>query len=181
MGAIGEETDPVASVAYTVYGISRRRRIARAVALFAGVLAVLFTASTLVRALVPDGSADSGAPARAKQERLPRARGGEARPLSVPKPLPPPASTPLMVLNANGTSGVATSLAAQLRSRGYPTPTVADAGRRGLPTMIMYRPGWGRSAQALARAVPGVSYVSPLDGMRTSDLGSAVLVVILGK
>ena len=168
-------------MAYNVYGISRRRRIVRAVALVAGVVALLFAVSSLVHALVPDGSADSGEPNPAKQEQAPRARGGEARPLSVPKPLPPPASTPLMVLNANGTSGVATSLAAQLRSRGYPTPTVADAGRRGLPTMIMYRPGWGRSAQALARAVPGVTYVSPLDGMRTSELGSAVLVVILGK
>jgi len=170
-------------MAYNVYGISQRRRVARALAAAALALVLVLAVSSGVRALVPDGAATE-APAQPAQQVVPGARsvrGGEARPLSVPKPLPAPASTPVMVLNANGTSGVATSLAAQLRGWGYPTPTVADAGRRGLPTMIMYRPGWGRSARVLAQTVPGVTYVSPLDGMRTDELGRAVLVVILGK
>jgi hypothetical protein len=46
-------------------------------------------------------------------------------------------------------------------------------------TLVMYRPDYGSEAARLARDLH-IRVVSPLDGMRVSQLAGAHLVVILG-
>jgi hypothetical protein len=91
--------------------------------------------------------------------------------------LPAPAKTPVMVLNANGVSGAAGAVAGKLNSYGYPTPVVTNARQRGVPPTIMYAPGYGPAARALARKVGHILYVTPLDGVKPSELHGAKLVV----
>ena len=46
-------------------------------------------------------------------------------------------------------------------------------------SIVMFRPGFKDEAQRLAKDVR-VTSVTPLDGMRPSDLGGAQLVLIVG-
>ncbi len=95
--------------------------------------------------------------------------------------LPAPAKTPVMVLNANGVSGAAGTVAVKLNSYGYPTPVVTNARQRGVPPTIMYAPGFGPAARALARKIGHILYVTPLDGVKPSELHGAKLVVYVGR
>jgi hypothetical protein len=94
--------------------------------------------------------------------------------------LPAPAKTPVMVLNANGVQGAAGAIAGKLNSYGYPTPVVTNAHERGVPPTIMYAPGYGPAARALARKVGHILYVTPLDGVKPSELHGAKLVIYVG-
>jgi hypothetical protein len=94
--------------------------------------------------------------------------------------LPAPAKTPVMVLNANGVSGAAGAVAGKLNSYGYPTPVVTNARQRGVPPTIMYAPGYGAAARAVARKIGHILYVTPLDGVKPSELHGAKLVVYVG-
>jgi LytR cell envelope-related transcriptional attenuator len=91
------------------------------------------------------------------------------------------AHTGIVVLNGNGQNGAAGAEARVLRARGYPVVSVGNARRNDYATtIVMYRPGYGREAQRLARDV-GVRVVSPLDGVRPSQLKSARLMLIVGR
>ena len=100
-----------------------------------------------------------------------------AKPKKHKTAVPAPAKTPVMVLNANGVSGAAGAVAVKLNSYGYPTPVVTNARQRGVPPTIMYAPGYGPAARALARKVGHVLYVTPLDGVKPSELHGAKLVI----
>jgi len=91
--------------------------------------------------------------------------------------LPAPAKTPVMVLNANGVAGAAGAVAGKLNAYGYPTPVVTNARQRGVPPTIMYAPGYGAAARAVARKIGHILYVTPLDGVKPSELHGAKLVV----
>lgn len=98
-----------------------------------------------------------------------------------PKPLPPRSKLPVLVLNGNGMTGAAGTEAAVVRGRGYPVSSVGNARRTDYgPSMVMYRPGYRDEARRLAKDI-AVKIVAPLDGLKTSDLGSAKLAVVVGR
>ena len=95
-------------------------------------------------------------------------------------PLRPRSSVSVLVLNGNGVSGAAGSLATRLGSSGYRSATAADAPRNNYArSVVLYRPGWVREARRLAHDA-GVRAVAPIDGMTPSQLGGAQLVMLLG-
>ena len=95
-------------------------------------------------------------------------------------PLRPRSSVSVLVLNGNGVSGAAGSLATRLGSAGYRSATAADAPSHNYArSVVLYRPGWVREARRLARDA-GVQAVAPLDGMTPSQLRGAQLVMLLG-
>jgi hypothetical protein len=68
-----------------------------------------------------------------------------------------------------------------VRSRQYLIAAVGNASRSDYRrSLVMYRPGYRGEAARLARDV-GIRLVTPLDGLRRSQLMGAHVAVILGK
>lgn len=90
-------------------------------------------------------------------------------------------ATTLLVLNGTGAPGAAGRTAERMQARGYRIGGVTNAARTDYTrTTIMYRPGFRAEAARLGRDLK-VPLVGPLDGMRMADLGTAQLVVIVGR
>jgi hypothetical protein len=86
----------------------------------------------------------------------------------------------VLVLNGNGRQGAAATAAARVQQRGYRIGGVANASRTNFArSIVMYRPGFIGEGRRLARDL-GVKQVTPLDGMRLSQLNGAHVVFILG-
>jgi hypothetical protein len=84
------------------------------------------------------------------------------------------------VLNGNGVSGAAASTASRVRARGYKIRKVGNAPRSGYGrSVVMYRAGFRPEALRLGREL-GIGLVSPLDGLRASNLTGARLAVVVG-
>jgi len=97
------------------------------------------------------------------------------------RPLLARSRTSLVVLNGNGRNGAAGAEARVLRARGYPVVAVGNAKRTDYAaSIVMYRPGYGREAQRLARDIRG-SIVTGLDGVLPSQLHGARLLLIVGN
>ena len=95
-------------------------------------------------------------------------------------PLRPRSSVSVLVLNGNGTSGVAGTTASQLLGRGYGSATATNAPNDGYATsLVLYRPGWEREAQRLAKDAR-IEVVAPLDGRLPAGSRGDQLVLILG-
>jgi hypothetical protein len=120
------------------------------------------------------------------------APGRTARSATKPTTKPAPAQTAasvaslprrkvgIVVLNGNGRQGAAGAVAARASGRGYRIRAVANAPSADYPrSIVMYRPGFASEGRRLARDL-GVGVVSPLDGMRPSQLHGAHAVLILG-
>lgn len=91
------------------------------------------------------------------------------------------AHTRVTVLNGNGETGAAAAEAAAIRARGYKISAVGNAPTPAQgPTLVMYRPGFSAEAKRLARDA-GVGIVTALDGLKTSSLHRAQLVIVLGR
>jgi hypothetical protein len=101
------------------------------------------------------------------------------------KPAPTPAAkrsrsrTRVLVLNGNGRTGAAAAAASRVHARGYRIGAVTNAPELVPRSIVMYRPGFAGEGRRLGRDL-GVKLVTPLDGMRTEDLGRAHVVFILG-
>jgi len=96
-------------------------------------------------------------------------------------PLRPRSRVSVLVLNGNGTSGVAGATATRLLGRGYRSATATNApSREYATTLVLYRPGWEREAQRLAREVDA-RVVAPLDGRLPAGSARDQLVVVLGR
>ena len=110
------------------------------------------------------------APVRAKQKARPARKPALAR-----------THTRVTVLNGNGQTGAAAAEADAIRARGYRISAVGNAPTptQG-PTLVMYRPGFSAEAKRLARDA-GIGIVTALDGLRTSSLHRAQLVIVLGS
>lgn len=97
--------------------------------------------------------------------------------------LPPPrprSRVSVLVLNGNGTSGVAGTTATRLLGRGYRSATAANAQSDGYATsLVLYRPGWEPEAQRLARDAH-IRVVAALDGRLPAGSARDQLVLILG-
>ena len=89
--------------------------------------------------------------------------------------------TSVLVLNGNGQAGAAAAEGARVRALGYALSGVGNAPRTGYGrSVVMYRPGFRPEAVRLARDAR-VAIVTPLDGMRASQLMGAHLALILGS
>jgi hypothetical protein len=89
--------------------------------------------------------------------------------------------TGVLVLNANGVAGAAATAASSLRTRGYLVAGVGNADSQGSTrTLVMYRGAFRPEARRLAHEVGG-AVVTPLDGMKPSQLLGAQLVLVLGS
>jgi hypothetical protein len=89
------------------------------------------------------------------------------------------AQTSVIVLNGNGRAGAASAAADRLSARGYLIASTGNAPERSPRTMVMYRRGYAAEGKRLARDLR-LRFVTPLDGMRTSQLMGAHLVLIIG-
>jgi hypothetical protein len=88
--------------------------------------------------------------------------------------------TGVFVLNGNGRTGAASSEAATLSGLGYHVPGKGNAKRQDYATtVVMFRRGWEAEGRRLASDLH-VKIVGPLDGMSSSSLHGAQLVVVLG-
>jgi hypothetical protein len=97
-----------------------------------------------------------------------------------PRVVLPRTRTRVVVLNANGQAGAAGAEADAIRARGYKISAVGNAPRSSQgPTLVMYRPGFSAEAHRLARDA-GISVVTALDGLKSSSLRRAQLVIVLG-
>jgi LytR cell envelope-related transcriptional attenuator len=116
-----------------------------------------------------------------------RAQAAQPRathPLRVPAahshPLRARSRVSVLVLNGNGVANAAGNTAERLLARGYRHAVAADAQSHGYArSLVLFTPGYEREAHRLARDA-GIRAVSPLDGMRRSQLRGSQLVVILG-
>ena len=97
-----------------------------------------------------------------------------------PVPLRPRSRVSVLVLNGNGTSGVAGSTASRLLGRGYESATATNAADDGYATsLVLYRPGWAGEGNRLAKDT-GINVVAALDGRLPASSARAQLVLILG-
>jgi hypothetical protein len=85
----------------------------------------------------------------------------------------------VMVLNGNGHAGAAHAAADRVSRHGYLLGTVGNAKGTSPRTLIMYRVGYEAEGKRLGRDLH-VRIVRPLDGIKTSQLLGAHLVLILG-
>ena len=99
---------------------------------------------------------------------------------SLAAPRLPRTETSVLVLNGNGVSGAAATESDRLHRKGYIVAAVGNAGRTDYPhSIVMYRPGFKPEAAGLARDLR-VKIVSPLDGLRKSDLMGAHVALVMG-
>jgi LytR cell envelope-related transcriptional attenuator len=118
--------------------------------------------------------------ARAAAAAAPRVRAASPRPQASHAKVPR-AETAVIVLNGGARAGAAAAEAQRVRRHGYIVGNVGNASRSDYThTLVMYRPGYGSEGARLAHDLH-IGYVSPLDGMRVSQLAGAHLVVILGS
>lgn len=102
------------------------------------------------------------------------------KPAPIGKPHHTRAETGVLVLNGNGRAGAAHVEASRLQGLGYRISGAANAARSDYATtVVMFRPRWAAEGHRLAHDLH-VSVVGPLDGLRTSALHGAQLVVVLG-
>ena len=86
----------------------------------------------------------------------------------------------VLVLNGYGHNGAASAAAAKLSGIGYLVPGKGNAKRQDYATaVVMYRRGWEAEGRRLADDLR-VKVVGPLDGISSSSLHGAQLVVVLG-
>jgi hypothetical protein len=122
------------------------------------------------------------------------AKAVEATPAATPAPAKtapaPPAApagpklerneTSVLVLNGNGSSGAAAEKADLVQTRGYLIAATGNAPHTDFErSVVMFRPGYRPEAERLGKDF-GVRNVTPLDGLRASDLQGAHVVLIVG-
>jgi hypothetical protein len=138
--------------------------------------AVLLLAKPLAHAVQRHAEASVLAPAPSTKKAQPIVHTIK----KVPPAKHPRSHTGVFVLNGNGRNGAASSEAAKLSGIGYRVPGKGNAKRQDYATtVVMYRRGWEPEGHRLARDLH-VKIVGPLDGLSTSTLHGAQLVVVLG-
>jgi len=90
----------------------------------------------------------------------------------------PRSQTVVTVLNGGSVSGAAAGRAQVLRSLGYTIGPVGNAPHAVARTVVEYRPGYRAEAARLAADLH-LKAISPLDGLRPSDLLGAQIALIL--
>jgi LytR cell envelope-related transcriptional attenuator len=165
----------------------------RATALVASGIAALELLLILVLAavlFVGPLAGDDGKPATA--EAAPAAKpaaDAPAKDAAKGQPAPAPAKaepalergeTSVIVLNGNGTSGLAGEKADLVRTKGYLIAGTSNAPRTDFArSVVMFRPGYEAEARRLAKDFR-VPRVAPLDGVTKRDLQGAHVALIVG-
>ncbi|MGZ4339665.1 MAG: LytR C-terminal domain-containing protein [Gaiellaceae bacterium] len=104
-----------------------------------------------------------------------RVQKGPARP-----PLRPRSRISVLVLNGNGVSGAAGTVATNILARGYRHAIPTDAPSLNyVRSLVLFRPGWQREAERLGRDAR-IPTVAPLDGRVAPAYAHVPLIVILG-
>jgi hypothetical protein len=107
-------------------------------------------------------------------------RVAKGQPATPPVPLRPRSSISVVVLNGNGISGAAGNEATSILARGYRHTVPGDAPNLNYArSLVVFRPGWQREAERLARDVR-IPTVATLDGRLAPQYAHDQLVVILG-
>ena len=95
------------------------------------------------------------------------------------RPLRPRSRISVLVLNGNGVSGAAGAEATRLLGQGYRHAVPSDAPSTYAQSVVLFRPGWQREAQRLARDV-GIGAATPLDVRLPASERGYQVVLILG-
>jgi LytR cell envelope-related transcriptional attenuator len=95
------------------------------------------------------------------------------------QPIRPRSRISVLVLNGNGVSGAARTEASQLLKRGYRHAVPSDAPSTYAQSVVLFRPGWQREAQRLARDA-GIGTATPLDVRLPGSERGYQVVLILG-
>jgi hypothetical protein len=90
------------------------------------------------------------------------------------------ADTSVMILNGGGRAGAAHAAADRVSAHGYQLGQIGNAAGDTPRTLVMYRPGYAAEGARLGRDLH-VRIVRPLDGMSTTQLLGAHLVLIMGR
>ena len=110
---------------------------------------------------------------RAEKKRLTTAPAGATK-------LPRPRTT-VVVLNGNGRTGAAASMADLVRARGYRIGSVGNAPRTDYArSIVMYRRGYRAEAARLAKDMR-IPIVAPLDGLPRRELAGAHAALVIGS
>lgn len=92
----------------------------------------------------------------------------------------PPAQVPVMVANASGKSGAATTLANKLKAGGYTTVDTSN-GSPVTTTIVYFNPGWEAEAKAVATVVGSdPAAVRAMPPTPPVDVKGANVLVMLG-
>lgn len=151
------EPGPAVESTYTIYRAASRPRFTPAPARLLMIALVTVAGWTLIHRV--------GEPAAASQQ----------------APLRHRYATSVLVLNGNGRSGVAGTLADRLLARGYRETYAADAQVKSYArSVILFRRGWGGEAERLAKDAK-IRAVAPLDGRLPAGSSRYPLVAVLGK
>lgn len=153
---------------------------AAALAAFELLLLVMIGLALIGKPIVGGGGDDSIlTPPRAKQSAP--AKQVAATKAATARPKLARTETSVIVLNGNGGNGAASEKADLIRTRGYLIAGTANAPRTDFArSIVMYRPGYEAEARRLARDFR-VMQVTPLDGLRKSDLQGAHIALIVGE
>jgi LytR cell envelope-related transcriptional attenuator len=90
------------------------------------------------------------------------------------------ADTTVIVLNGNGRTGAAATMAERVRGKGYAIGSVGNAPSADYPrNLVIYRSGFAAEGKRIAKDL-GIKVVGPLDGMKRSQLLGAHVAVIIG-
>ena len=101
-----------------------------------------------------------------------------ARNIAKTVPLRPRSRVSVLILNGNGVSGAAGAEATQVLAHGYRRAVPADASSTYAQSVVLFRPGWQREAERLARDV-GIAAATPLDvRLPRSDRGYQVVLIL---
>lgn len=116
-----------------------------------------------------------------KEARAAPAPAAKAAPAAKPAEARPRDETSVMVLNGNGSSGAAGEKADLAQTRGYLIAGTANAPRTDFDrSVVMYRPGYRAEAERFAKDFQ-IGRVTPLDGLRPTDLQGAHFALIVGE
>jgi hypothetical protein len=156
--------------------------VAAALAAFEAILLVLFVLALLVRPLLgSDATPASAPPVEAPAKATPAKASPTAPAKAAAAPTLERTETLVIVLNGNGSPGAAGERADLVRTKGYLIAGTANAPRTDFErSVVMFRPGHRPEALRLARDF-GVKRVSPLDGIRPTELQGAHVALIVGQ
>ena len=153
---------------------------AAALAAFELLLLVMIGLALIGKPIVGGGEDGSILTAPQVEKSAPAAKPAASKPAPA-QPRLDRTETSVIVLNGNGGNGAASEKADLIRTRGYLIAGTANAPRSDFArSVVMYRPGYEPEARRLARDFR-FKQVTPLDGLRKSDLQGAHIALIVGE
>lgn len=131
----------------------------------------------------PAAAAEKASPTAAAETPAKKGEATKAQPAAKPAKAEPAlerGETSVIVLNGNGTTGLAGEKADLVRTKGYLIAGTANAPRTDFArSVVMFRPGYEAEARRLA-ADFRVPRVAPLDGITNRDLQGAHVALVVG-